>query len=79
MGSVFVMKVSLGKTAVRKLVPTTAWLGVTVSTASASVRKATQEMTVLSLPVQITATTGGAASMGGANVRVDMKGKAVQN
>lgn len=72
------MKASLEKTAARKLVSTTAWLGVTVSMASVSVRKATLEMIVLSSLVQITATTGGAASLGGANVRVDMKGRAAR-
>lgn len=79
MGSVFVTKASLGRTAVRKRVQMIAWPVVTVSTASASVRKATQEMTALCTPVQVTATTGGAASMEGAHVRVDMKGKAVQS
>ncbi len=79
MGSVFATKASPGRTAARKLVPTTAWPGVTVPTASASVRKATREMTAQCSPVRITATTGGAASMEGAHVRVDMKEKAVQS
>lgn len=72
-------KASQEKTAVRRLVRMTAWLVVTVSTASASAGKATQETTALCSPVQVTATTEGAASMEGAPVRVDTKGKAVQS
>lgn len=79
MGSAFVTKASLVKTAVRKLVPMTALPEVTVWMASASVRRATQEMTVLCSPVQITAATGAAASMEGAHVRVDMKEKAAHS
>lgn len=79
MGSVSVMKASLGKTAIRKLVPTTAWLVVTASTASAAVKKATLEMTALCLPVLLIVTTEGTASMGSAHARVVMKEKVVQS